>query len=532
MIETPRAQIGTVWTLSLDPPVFLTGIVNLDYLGIARPFSQTPAAANSDAGFIVFPTWTLERTGFVEAIRADYDAYRASFPRHKFRFLGNTYHEAQLLGAQGLPAMFLNKNFTVSDRTFRPLPDIEVEFDAIYNARYIREKRHELAALVPRVAYLAYSESRAERVASFQEIHRQIGERTPDHVLLNEVADGRPVTLDREGVNAALARAAVGLMLSAAEGSNYASMEYMLAGLPVVSTPSIGGRDVYYDPDFCLVCDPDPVAVRDAVATLIKRDIPRSEIRARALARIGPARQRFLELIDTLLHELGAKPTFAGSEWPFGRWSGVTYDTYDNHLEAFAAMRQSRDAVALHYGLPPQLLDGAQLEAQEIDTIAQAIRSRPGCRLLVFGCGNDSAFWEALNAEGETAFIEDDPTWAEMAMDKLSASPVYVVSYGTQLSQWRGLLDMPRALKLDLPLELTLQKWDIIIVDGPEGFQPFSSGRMKSIFTAAKLVAPGGVVFVHDVQREPEAAYAAKYLGEARVVAAVQGRALLKGYAF
>ena len=58
--------------------------------------------------------------------------------------------------AQGLPAEFLNKNFTVSEQIFRPLDGVEVEFDAIYNARFVPEKRHELAALVPRVAYVTY----------------------------------------------------------------------------------------------------------------------------------------------------------------------------------------------------------------------------------------------------------------------------------------------------------------------------------------------------------------------------------------
>ena len=42
------------------------------------------------------------------------------------------------------------------------------------------------------------------------------------------------------------------------EGANYASVEYLLAGLSIVSTPSIsGGREVYFDPEFCIVCDPD-----------------------------------------------------------------------------------------------------------------------------------------------------------------------------------------------------------------------------------------------------------------------------------
>ena len=122
-----------------------------------------------------------------------------------------------------------------------------------------------------------------------------------------------------------MARAAVGLVLSPVEGSSYASMEYMLAGMPVVSTPSVGGRDVYFDPDFCVICEPDPTAVRDAVADLRSRNIPREEIRARTLAKIEPARRRFLTLIDEVLDELGAAPRFGGGAWPFGGWSGVTW---------------------------------------------------------------------------------------------------------------------------------------------------------------------------------------------------------------
>ncbi len=64
-------------------------------------------------------------------------------------------------------------------------------------------------------------------------------------------------------------------ILSAEEGSSYASMEYLLAGLGVVSTHSTGGRDVYFDPDYCITCDPTPEAVRDAVAELRARNIPR-----------------------------------------------------------------------------------------------------------------------------------------------------------------------------------------------------------------------------------------------------------------
>jgi len=523
----PLPTSAPLWTLSSDPPVFLAGIPNEDYLGFARPFADH--FGNTDAGFIIFPTWSIEREGFPEAIRAAHDGHLQQYPRHRLRFICNTQRETDLLQAQGLPAEFLNKNFTVSDTVFHPVADAAIEFDAIYNARFVADKRHDLAALVPRVAYVTYVENE-NRLPDFISIRAAIMQRSPNHVLLNEVVNGRPVWMAKPELNAASARAAVGLVLSPVEGSSYASMEYLLSGLPVVSTPSSGGRDVYFDPDFCIVCEPNAEAVRDAVAELKGRNLSREEVRARTIEKIAPPRRRFLSLIDEVLAEFGVPPRFAGRDWPFEARSGVAWAPYTDHIRR--AAEQGREVLAAKLGLPPTILAEAQFEAQELEPIVAAIRSRPKCRLLVFGCGNDSLFWETLNADGETAFIEDDPKWAKAAAERISTSPVHLVSYGTQLGQWRALLDMPRALELDLPLELKLRKWDVIIVDGPDGHQPFSSGRMKSIYAASCLVAPGGIVFVHDCEREVEATYSAKYLADGRVEVTVRGRGLLRGYAF
>ena len=55
---------------------------------------------------------------------------------------------------------------------------------------------------------------------------------------------------------------------------------------------------------------------------------------------------------------------------------------------------------------------------------------------------------------------------------------------------------------------------------------------MKAIFAASHLVAKGGAVFVHDTEREAEAAYASRYLGDERLFVEARGHATLKGYAF
>ena len=147
--------------------------------------------------------------------------------------------------------------------------------------------------------------------------------------------------------------------------------------------------------------------------------------------------------------------------------------------------------------------------------------------------------WERINQDGTTAFLEDDLAWAERIRPRLTSASIYLVQYSTKLSDWQSLLNCPDRLEIKLPDAVTSRRWDVILVDGPAGYDDYekygareSPGRMKSIYMASKLVAPGGVVFVHDCDREIEQHYSARYLGKHRQFVSVAGRGLLEGYAF
>jgi glucuronoxylan 4-O-methyltransferase len=318
----------------------------------------------------------------------------------------------------------------------------------------------------------------------------------------------------------------------------------------VVSTPSKGGRDVFFDPDYCIVCEPHPLAVREAVAALRARRIPAADVRARTLARVEPERERLLTMVDELIEGLGGTRCYGGGGWPFGDTSGVRWGSFKKHLAELAEQRRraglgeklaigavaiaerQRAELAEKIGLGADVLADVQLEAQELDPIIAAIRKRPGCALLVFGCGRDSFFWERVNRGGTTAFLEDNPEWAADARAKLATATVHVVEYGTRVSEWRRLLDDPSARAMDLPAEIGSRRWDVILVDGPAGYDDKQPGRMKSIDAASCLVAPGGCVFVHDCERPVEQAFTSRCLGDDRVFLEVKGKALLRGYAF
>ncbi len=320
---------GSAVKLSSEPLIVSTTSEKRAPLGLAEALGgmcrETPVV------FLLANVWDSDNEE-TTAVKADAARqYRARHPKHRLIFLGDTRGEVDRLQAAGEEAFFANQNMRVSERIFRPLPEIPATFEAIYSARLTPGKRHELAAEIERVAYVTYlGDTPAEL---FGTILDGLAKR-PRHAVLNRIVDGLPVWMTPTEVNEAYARAAVGLCLSAVEGAMASSMEYMLAGLPVVSTPSRGGRDVYFDPDYCVIADATPRAVREAVEALRARNIPRDYVRARTLAKIEPERQRFVAFIEQIKESFGV-PRSYGTAWSFPGSPMHLWRTVGEHADDF-----------------------------------------------------------------------------------------------------------------------------------------------------------------------------------------------------
>jgi hypothetical protein len=258
--------------------------------------TMPPALRQARKVMLTVPWWSLEDDEFAP-FTATMRRAAAANPATRFITLCNTEAERARLAAAGHAASFISHNAFADERVFRPEPPGDVAFDAIYNAAFRDWKRHHLAASIEHLALIGYLHpSEPDALAA---IRRTL----PRATIMNTIGGDRLGWMPPGEVNGALNRARVGLCLSAAEGAMYASIEYLLAGLPIVSTPSIGGRDVFFDPDYCLVVPPDARAVRDAVAALIARDIPRHVVRERTLQRLAAHRARFAGLMQSLLVE-------------------------------------------------------------------------------------------------------------------------------------------------------------------------------------------------------------------------------------
>ncbi len=169
---------------------------------------------------------------------------------------------------------------------------------------------------------------------------------------------------------------------------------------------------------------------------------------------------------------------------------------------------------------------GILMTEEQCLLIGATLRLFPACRFLVFGAGHDSRLWHDLNAGGATLFLEHHEQWRQDVLSRDPELDLLPVKYSTSILQWRELLDHPESLHLDLPARVRDSRWDVILVDAPNGFahvahHPMTGpmhGRMQSICAARELVADGGFVMVDDTDREVEATYADRYLERRNLV--------------
>jgi hypothetical protein len=239
------------------------------------------------------------------------ESYLADHRLHRLTFLTNTEREQQLMADAGCEAITLNQNCLLDDAAFHPLPDIEPVYDAVYNARLSPEKRPQLAVEIERLAFIYSYGSFEFTVPQFHHEHVRLRAMMPAANFVNKLTPQGCEWLPAQRVNEVLARSRVGLCLSAVEGKMRASIEYLFAGLSVVSTPSLGGRDYYFDDEYCIIAEPNPRSIREAVEALIRRAVPREYVRAKTLARVEVDRARYIALVQGLIDRERGSVQFA-----------------------------------------------------------------------------------------------------------------------------------------------------------------------------------------------------------------------------
>jgi len=262
------------------------------------------------------PVFHSHRTA--DHIELEYEERQAYRPQDVFHYLINERDLYLELAARGIPATFTNQNAMLDEHIFTIQAEEEQVYDAVYNARMLPLKRHALARRVPSLLMIGGVFCHDDSQQYFAQLRAEM-----PHAHFVHAENNRWIMPKQ--IAKLLNRACVGLCLSAKEGAMYVATEYLLCGLPVVSTVSVGGRSEWFDSDYVRIVPADPEAIHDAVQELIALQLSPRWIRDQTLRRVWEHRRRFIDVVQSIYDREGAARDFA-REWPkkfrhkMGRW--------------------------------------------------------------------------------------------------------------------------------------------------------------------------------------------------------------------
>jgi len=296
VLSTNPIIIVTVWNLWVEH-------------GVGKIFSEN--FRGKKVYFVFLLWWSFESKNEVRKIQKSLYKQKKYYPKHEFIFLCNTKREYRLFKKFNLSCIFCNQNAFLDGKIFTIKPGYKKKYDAIYNARMLPFKRHHLASKIDNLALLTYFDNTKNSRGYYLKTKKRLPKATwLNKPFLGGVNKFITPTMCSQYLN----QAKVGLCLSAKEGAMYACVEYLLCGLPVVSTRSIGGRVIFFDNDYVKIVDGKPISVKEAVDEVIKKNISSNYIRMKTLLKIKPHRERFITLIQEIYDKEGVNKKFR-DEW-------------------------------------------------------------------------------------------------------------------------------------------------------------------------------------------------------------------------
>jgi glycosyltransferase involved in cell wall biosynthesis len=298
--------------VSVDPLVTFSSSTQ-DFFGIAEHHAYFGELFETrKAVHFISPTWFVDRK-LATAMANGIAKLEKVLPGHRFVVLSGDLLQQYHLTQQGIPAIAAGSPIFLDERMFRvrepQVPGLGM-FDAVYNARLMWYKRHHLACATASLLLIHGNNFGPEAAEQARQVRQAVSHAVSANDLLYP---GIKTEIPLADIAALLAHARCGLALSGVEGTMKVSAEYLLCGLPVVSTPSDGGRARYYCFPFTKIVDADPGAVSDAVAQMAGQRMDRNAIRMEFARLLAFDRHNFLIGVNDCIRAMvGPAKLFSG----------------------------------------------------------------------------------------------------------------------------------------------------------------------------------------------------------------------------
>ena len=243
-----------LYKTNTDIIIFISSWDDSPFLSVKveKLFSKIRASFNKVIVFII-PWWY--RDGAKQYIRIK--KYT-----DKLTILANSQEDNFFYKRHDLNSIFCNQNCWLDSSLY----DIDLkprEFDLVINANNNLWKNHSLLTEINKkykTLFITYNTGENNDLAKYNPAD-----------IKNEIPN--------KEVASELNKCGVGLVLSLKEGSCYASTEYLLCGLPVVSLKGVGGRHVWYNQSNSIISREDNLHndIKKALCTNFNRSLIRKE---------------------------------------------------------------------------------------------------------------------------------------------------------------------------------------------------------------------------------------------------------------
>jgi glycosyltransferase involved in cell wall biosynthesis len=232
--------------------------------------------------FFIYVGWHIDKHS---CIQSDLMFEELGLNKEQFYIMYNTHEEHAWGHDYGFHGDVINHNAWIDENLFTIQP-CEKKYDALYIARRTKWKRHHLAGDIKNLAMACGGNNHGNEQCDIPTCANN-----PDDVYTPEQIV--------ELINSSRC----GLSLSEAEGASFGTSEYLLCGVPVVTTPSKGGRNVWLNMDNSIEAQPTKWHVAHSVETIIDKNLSPSKIRQDHIRLTSVYRDKFIKQLQHIFNK-------------------------------------------------------------------------------------------------------------------------------------------------------------------------------------------------------------------------------------
>jgi hypothetical protein len=208
--------------------------------------------------------------------------------------LCNDFRECKLFDKLHIRNILINNNIFVDYNKYKPNEVIKIKkYNAVFDNEFNVNSKYELCAFLDTIMFVDRSKN-----PDMNFIESDIVKKNNNEIIIIETEIKNNNTDIDYLINQIYNLSGVGLSLSEYTLSPGRYIQYLLSGIPVVTTFNYGGLDYFSDGRYILHVESEPFAVSNAVQSLNNIKINAQEIRENIIEKINYERKKFISFIE------------------------------------------------------------------------------------------------------------------------------------------------------------------------------------------------------------------------------------------